>query len=162
MAFSPTILHALSWFLRLGLSVLFFYTGASKLLDMPAFEKTIVDYGIVFPGTEMATAVLLVVLELLAAVGVLFAIRGGLALMAGLLILFIGVLSYGLWLGLDIECGCLGFGESHDLSTAVAFDAGFLLCCGLLFACQRMGNTESGFNSTQGESTVELNPREIP
>jgi uncharacterized membrane protein YphA (DoxX/SURF4 family) len=157
MASRPTILFAVSWLLRIGLSMLFIYAGASKMLDLAAFEKTIADYGIVFPGTEMATAVLLVVAEILAAAGVLFAIRGGLAMMVGMLILFISVLSYGLWLGLDIECGCLGFGESHDLTTAIAIDLGFLLCCGLLFACQRVGNARGGFKSEEVDASADLN-----
>lgn len=37
----------------------------------------------------------------------------GLTVIFSLLLLFIGVLAYGLWLGLDIDCGCFGKNESE-------------------------------------------------
>jgi uncharacterized membrane protein YphA (DoxX/SURF4 family) len=129
------VLQPLSWFLRSGLAVVFLYTGVTKLLDLSAFEQSIRDYGILLPGTEMAAAWCLVVLEIVAALGVLFGIRGGLMLMVGLLVLFVGALSYGLWLGLDIDCGCLGFGVSHGLGTALFIDVCLLICCTLLHSC---------------------------
>ena len=36
--------------------------------------------------------------------------RGSLILLTGLLSLFAAVLGYGIWLGLEIECGCFGLG----------------------------------------------------
>jgi uncharacterized membrane protein YphA (DoxX/SURF4 family) len=134
---TSTVLQLLLWFLRIGLAVVFVYAGATKLFDLSAFEQSIRDYGILLPGTEMAAAWTLAVLEILAALGVLFGIRGGLVLMAGLLVMFVGVLSYGLWLGLDIDCGCFGFGDSHGLGTALLIDLCLLVGCALLFTCNK-------------------------
>ncbi len=41
-------------------------------------------------------------------IGLLFDIRGSLALITGLLVLFMVVLGYGIWMGLDVDCGCFG------------------------------------------------------
>jgi uncharacterized membrane protein YphA (DoxX/SURF4 family) len=133
MAPVPSILKALSSVLRVGLAAVFVYAGVTKLLDLPGFEKSITDYGILIPGTEMAVAVVLVVLEILVGLGVLLGVRAALACMIALLLMFIGVLSYGLWLGLDIECGCFGLGESHKPGTALMIDIGLLCCCALLY-----------------------------
>jgi hypothetical protein len=35
-------------------------------------------------------------------------LRGSLTLMAVLMAIFIAVLGYGLWMGLDVDCGCFG------------------------------------------------------
>jgi hypothetical protein len=59
----------------------------------------------------MSIAIGLPVLEILAAIGLLFDVRGSLATITGLLILFLAVLGYGVWLGLDIDCGCFGQGD---------------------------------------------------
>ena len=47
-------------------------------------------------------------LEVIAGFGLLFDIRGSLALITGLLVLFMVVLGYGIWMGLDVDCGCFG------------------------------------------------------
>jgi hypothetical protein len=47
-------------------------------------------------------------LEVIAGIGLLFDIRGSLALITGLLVLFMVVLGYGIWMGLDVDCGCFG------------------------------------------------------
>ena len=56
----------------------------------------------------MPVAVGLPVLEVLAALGLLMDIRGSLTVITALLVLFMGILGYGVWMGLDIDCGCFG------------------------------------------------------
>jgi hypothetical protein len=53
-------------------------------------------------------AIALPALEVAAGIGLLFDIKGSLAVIAGLLGLFIAMLSYGIWIGLDVDCGCFG------------------------------------------------------
>ena len=49
------------------------------------------------------------------ALGLFFNRRWAKVWAAVLLILFIAVLGYGIWLGLDIDCGCFGPGDpEHD------------------------------------------------
>ena len=54
-----------------------------------------------------------------------------------LLLTFIGVLTYGIGLGLDIDCGCLGPGYHVSLRTQLLIDAGLVLCCGLVYWTRR-------------------------
>jgi hypothetical protein len=53
-------------------------------------------------------AIGLPLLEVIAGFGLLFDIRGSLAVITGLLVLFMVVLGYGIWMGLDVDCGCFG------------------------------------------------------
>ena len=80
-----------SWIYRIvrwGLGGIFIYSGATKLLAPQIFAVLIDAYGIVPEDLLMPVAVILPTLEVLAGVGLLFDIRGSLAVIAGLLMLF--------------------------------------------------------------------------
>ena len=99
------------WFYRLVrwvLSTLFIWAGYTKLTDPQAFGVIIRDFGIVPELSVMPIAVVLPVLEVIAAIGLIFNMRGSLEVITGLLAMFIAILGYGIWLGLDIDCGCFG------------------------------------------------------
>lgn len=94
--------------IRWALAMLFIWAGGTKLADPQAFGVIIRDFGIVPELSVLPIALVLPVLEVIAAIGLIFDIRGSLAVVTGLLILFIVILGYGVWLGLDIDCGCFG------------------------------------------------------
>ena len=91
--------------------VLFLYAGINKLLDPRSFAIVIDAFGLVPDPLIMPMAVALPILEILAALGLLFDVRASLGLMTGLLAFFMAVVSYGIWMGLDIDCGCFGPGD---------------------------------------------------
>ncbi len=91
--------------------VLFVYAGLSKLLNPRAFATVIDAFGLVPDPLIMPIAFALPILEILAAVGLLFDVRGSLGAVTGLLVFFMTVVSYGIWMGLDIDCGCFGPGD---------------------------------------------------
>jgi uncharacterized membrane protein YphA (DoxX/SURF4 family) len=93
---------------RWTLGGLFIYAGGTKLLEPKIFAVLIEAYGIVPEGLLAPVAIGLPLLEVIAGFGLLFDIRGSLALITGLLVLFMGVMGYGIWLGLDVDCGCFG------------------------------------------------------
>ena len=93
---------------RCFLGGIFIYAGSTKLLEPETFAVLIQAYGLVPDGLLLPVALALPALEVVAGLGLLFDIRGSLAITAGLLVLFMAVLGYGLWLGLDIDCGCFG------------------------------------------------------
>ncbi len=93
---------------RWTLGFIFIYAGGIKLLEPEIFAVLIEAYGIVPEGLLMPVAIGLPLLEVIAGSGLLFDIRGSLALITGLLLLFIVVLGYGIWMGLDVDCGCFG------------------------------------------------------
>ena len=91
--------------------VLFVYAGVNKLLNPRAFATVIDAFGLVPDPLIMPIAVALPILEIIAAVGLFFDARGSLGLVSGLLVFFMAVVSYGIWMGLDIDCGCFGPGD---------------------------------------------------
>lgn len=90
---------------------LFFYAGVAKLLDPQSLAIVIDAYGLVPDAWVMPIAVLLPAVEVAAAMGLLLDVRGSISLVAGLLCFFLVIVGYGLWLGLDIDCGCFGSGD---------------------------------------------------
>jgi len=99
------------WFYRVirwMLATLFIWAGSTKLADPQAFGVIIRDFGIVPELSVMPIALVLPVLEVFAAIGLIFNMRGSLEVITGLLATFIVILGYGIWLGLDIDCGCFG------------------------------------------------------
>ena len=124
--------------LRTALAALFVLAGAVKLLDLDAFARVIYDFGLVPDPTVFTLAVTLSVAELVAGLGLLIDLRGTLAAITAMLIGFLGVLTYGLWLGLDIECGCFGPGDpigiSDGLRATAARDTILLAVCCYLYA----------------------------
>jgi len=125
---------------RLGrwtLGVVFVYAGAAKLPDLRSFADHIADFGLLPEPTLHVAAVGLVALELLGGVGLALDLCGSLTLVAGLLLLFSAALAYGLYLGLDIGCGCFAFGnhEPHDetLTSALLRDLALLALCAYIY-----------------------------
>ncbi len=101
----------LSWTyraLRWTLGGIFIYAGWSKLMDLEIFAVLIEAFGIVPNRLLIPVAFGLSVLEVIAGILLILDIRGGLELIAGLLIVFMAVLVYGIWMGLDVDCGCFG------------------------------------------------------
>jgi uncharacterized membrane protein len=86
----------------------FIFAGGSKLLAPEVFAVLIEAFGIVPDVLLLPVAIGLPLVEVIAGIGLLFDIRGSLAAITGLLVLFIVVLGYGIWMGLDVDCGCFG------------------------------------------------------
>jgi len=96
---------------RLVLAVVFAAAALPKLFDPASFAHTISMYGLLPDSVVFLTAILLILIELVIVAGLLFN-RGWAVVLAGvLLLMFIAVLGYGVYLGLDIDCGCFGPGD---------------------------------------------------
>jgi len=92
-------------------AVLFLYAGVSKLVDRQSFAIVIDAFGLVPESWVMTIAVILPTVEVIAAIGLILDVRGSLTIIAGLTAIFMIILSYGIWMGLDIDCGCFGPGD---------------------------------------------------
>jgi uncharacterized membrane protein len=128
--------------LRWFLGGLFIYSGATKLLAPQLFAVLIDAYGIVPEGLLMPVALILPALEVLAGVGLLVDIHGSLAVITGLLLLFVAILGYGIWMGLDVDCGCFGPGDPeaeafHGLRPALYRDMVMLTAVVFLYGWRR-------------------------
>lgn len=98
-----------AWFyrvVRFALGSIFVYAGFIKLIDPKAFAKVISQYDLVPESLLAHVAIGLPALEFLAGLGLIFAIRGSLSIIFGLLVMFAIVLWYGILNHLDIDCGC--------------------------------------------------------
>ncbi len=122
------------------LAFVFLYAAVPKLIDLDAFVSIIDAYGILPDRFLFPVAVTLVCLEVIGAVGLFFKSSRmvSLSLLLCLLLVFIAMLSYGLWLGLDIDCGCFGAADPeyaffHNLKVALVRDLFLLLPVAYLY-----------------------------
>lgn len=100
-----------SWFgcgARWILSAILFLAAIPKLFNPADFAQVISMYGIVPNGLTLETAIALIAAELITAVGLLLNRFWAVVSAAIILLLFLAVLAYGIYLGLDIDCGCFG------------------------------------------------------
>ena len=139
--FNPT-LRWLYPILRWTLGCVFVYSGATKLLAPQTFAVLIEAYGLLPDALLMPAALVLSTVELVAGVGLLADVRGSLATIAALLVLFVGVLGYGIGMGLDVDCGCFGPEDPeaeafHGLQAALYRDLVMLAATGFLYAWRR-------------------------
>ena len=120
--------------LRCLVSAIFLGSGIVKLMDPAAFAVVIDAFGILPEGFSAVVALILPSLEIAAAVALIFNGRGSLESLSVLMLLFMGILAYGIFLGLDIDCGCFGPEDPESrafggLRTALYRDMGI---CGLM------------------------------
>lgn len=133
------------WIYRLsrwGLGIVFISAGCAKLIDLKAFAVLIEAYGIVPQDLLLPVAVALPALEVAGGIGLLCEIEGSLAVIAGLLVLFIAILGYGIRIGLDVDCGCFGPDDPeaqafHGLKPSLYRDLAMLAGIGFMYAWRR-------------------------
>lgn len=134
-----------TWIYRLFRWVIggiFIYAGGTKLMAPEVFAVLIEAYGILPESLLMPVAVVLPVVEVAAGVGLLFDIEGSLAMILVLLGGFIAILTYGIHMGLDVDCGCFGPEDPearafHGLKTTLYRDLAMLLGIAFLYLWRR-------------------------
>ncbi len=131
--------------------------AVSKLSAPHQFTQRLADFGLVVDALVVPAAWTVIIAELLIGIALVLGWRGSLAAASGLIVLFIGVLTYGTLLGLDIDCGCFGPAVHIQLRTQLLVDFGLLAACGiiLLTARRRTGSAPAAASSaapTQHES----------
>lgn len=92
-------------------ALVYLVAGIQKLIDPKTFVVLIDSYGLVWESLLLPIAILLPLCEIVSAIGLIFRKRWAIAVIGGLTLMFIAVLSYGIWLGLDVDCGCFGAGD---------------------------------------------------
>ncbi|HOP47996.1 MAG TPA: MauE/DoxX family redox-associated membrane protein [Desulfobacteraceae bacterium] len=106
--------HGLYKVIRIILSLIFVWSGITKLIDLLGFALIIDKYGLIPEATVLPVAMIIIFFELAAGVGLIFDVQWSLGIITVMLIAFIVILSYGLWIGLDLGCGCFGKIESSQ------------------------------------------------
>lgn len=123
---------------RAALALAFLTAGALKLARPEVFAVTIKAFGIVPDAAIGPLSIGLPVLEIAAALLLLFNRRPGLEMVTALLLLFVAILLYALHMGLDIDCGCYGPSDPEreafgSIRQALWRDAAMLCCAAFLF-----------------------------
>ncbi|MFN8615152.1 MAG: MauE/DoxX family redox-associated membrane protein [Vampirovibrionales bacterium] len=122
---------------RLWLGGTFVISGWSKFPHFNEFQRALYDYHL-FP-VPVATVISHIIpgLELLLGIYLMVGLflRPASAITSLLLLGFIGVLSYALFNGLSVDCGCYVGGKSQPVTWwKVAEDLGLLLLAGAIFS----------------------------
>ncbi len=117
---------------RLLLAGIFLWSGLSKAYRPETFAGSIGAYGLLPDPLVFPAAIFLIVAEIFVGVGLLRDQRGALTATTLLMLLFLAALGYGIYLGLDIDCGCFGPDDPeavafHDLRGAFSRDLLLLL-----------------------------------
>jgi putative oxidoreductase len=120
----------LRWVCRLGLAALFVYAAVPKLWDPAGFVQDLSHYRVVPEALLGPLSIGLPALELCAGLALLTPayMRGGAALLAGLLATFAVAMAQAKLRGINLECGCFGAGSGLQVSwSKVAIDAGLAM-----------------------------------
>ncbi len=107
--------NSVAWLAAIGVAGFFLYAARPKIVDPRQFALDILNYKILPERLANLAALYMPWLEVCAAAALIFPAtrRAGAVLVAGLLLLFIGAISYAaFYLGLDISCGCTGKGST--------------------------------------------------
>ncbi len=134
-----------STLLRIGIGTLFVWSSVAKLADPKQFTFVIDAFGLLPDALVVPAAVTLSAFELPAGIGLILDAKGAVKAIIGLLLLFMVVLGYGVWMGLDVDCGCFGAGDPegdayHGLRPALYRDAVMLAGMGYLLFWRRRRN----------------------
>lgn len=113
--------------LRVAIAVTFLWSGLLKALAPERFADTVEAFGLLPQQLSLPVALLFIGAELIAGYGLLLEKKGALTTITVMMLLFIGVLGYGIHLGLDIDCGCFGPNDIevqafHDMRVALVRD----------------------------------------
>ena len=94
--------------IRISLAVFFLWAAIAKLMAPDQFAEKLGEFGLIQETWLPVAAWGLILAESAAGVGLLFGQRLAVLAALALLIFFSVILAYGLSIGLDIDCGCLG------------------------------------------------------
>ncbi|MCX6967904.1 MAG: DoxX family protein [Verrucomicrobia bacterium] len=121
--------------LRIALGALFVYAGMRKALDPGAFLQSIENYQILPHAAAVSSAFFLPYLEIFCgtALGFKRLQSGALAILGGLMCVFIAALLAAWLRGLNIDCGCFGEGDGKPhYALTLARDLGILAALAFL------------------------------
>jgi putative oxidoreductase len=96
--------------IRWVIALFFIVAGAMKWGDPASFQQSILAYQVLDYPTSFVVAHFLPSLEIMLGIGLILKRSRvpALWLMGSLLLVFVVLLSWTWWLGIDVDCGCLG------------------------------------------------------
>lgn len=106
--FPPAAVNTATIIVRLLLGAVFLFSSAGKIADPEAFAEIVTNYRLLSPPLVWATAVIFPWIEATCGLALVFGrLEKGAALLVSLMmIVFIGIILYNGYRGLNIACGC--------------------------------------------------------
>jgi putative oxidoreductase len=106
---------------RWVLGAIFLFAAFHKIMAPEIFAKAIYSYGLFPENSINLIAIILPLLELFSGLSLVFGLyyRGGIAILCGLLSIFIAALSTNLIRGHQFDCGCFSAGGPNSGSDVV-------------------------------------------
>lgn len=141
--------------LRFILGIIFIYSGTVKLYDPYTFSDTINAFGILPFILVFPAAIIIPVIEVIAGLGLIFNLQYSLEIISLMMIMFIGVLIYGILIDLKIDCGCFSdeeIGNEGNLRESLYRDFIFIAVIITLFMSRwfnKINRPESIFKLVQ-------------
>lgn len=129
---------------RLILGGIFIFSGIVKLMDPYKFAGIIYEYGILPDLFINPAAIALPLIEIIAGAGLIFNIKYSLEIITLMLIMFIGILWFGILEDLNIDCGCFSADEILEqgaLYKALYRDFVFVAISVFLFISRRINKS---------------------
>jgi uncharacterized membrane protein YphA (DoxX/SURF4 family) len=105
---TPDLAGRLTLFIRIILGGVFLYSSIAKIADPGAFADIVTNYRLLPPQLVWATAVIFPWVEVVCGLALLFGRleRGAALLVSAMMVVFIAVILYNGYRGLNIACGC--------------------------------------------------------
>jgi len=124
--------------LRTVIAVLFFIAGVIKIQDLSAFAEVIAAFGLVPDPLPGIFAIALPLIEITVGILLLLDFKGSLGVVTIMTVMFFAVLTYAIYMGFDIDCGCYGPGDPEaeafqNIRGALWRDFGILAGVGYLY-----------------------------
>ena len=113
--------HRITVFIRIGLGVIFLFSGVTKILDPSAFAEIVANYQLVGPPLVCLTAIILPWIEAVCGVALIFGRyqNGASLLVCMMMVAFIGIGLFNSYRGLDIACGCFSLSAKAPADVAL-------------------------------------------
>lgn len=121
------------WGLRAGLSTVFIYAGGTKIKAFDDFAEQIAGFQIIDGRLAILVAFYLPWLEIIGGIALLLSrfFRGAVAILGGLLLVFIFALASADFREIDVTCGCFGADSEAGTHLWVAIARNFGLLAAL-------------------------------
>jgi len=129
---------------RAVLGGIFIYSGSVKLMDTYKFAKVLYEYGILPDFLINPAAAGLPLVEIAAGLGLILNLKYSLETITLMLLMFIGVLWFGILNNLNIDCGCFSseqISEHGNLQKALYRDFVFIAISIFLFLNRYVNKT---------------------
>lgn len=106
--FPPAVANTATIVLRIGLGAIFLFSSAGKIADPAAFAAIVANYQLLPSPWVSATAVIFPWIEVTCGLALVFGRleRGAALLVSLMMVVFIAIILYNGYRGLNIACGC--------------------------------------------------------